>query len=85
MIIKNTSNCENFSNKLVNQTVYINNIQILNSISLEEYLGSQGSVLGPKLFILSMNNIIPSNNISKIVLFANDTSLAITAPRSEEL
>lgn len=35
--------------------------------------------------MLFMNDIIPSNENSKMVLLADDTSLAITAPTSDEL
>lgn len=43
----------------------------------------QGSVSGLILFILFMNDIVPSNKNSKIVLFADDASLAITATKSD--
>lgn len=35
----------------------------------------QGSILGPKLFLLSINNMCKVSNILKLVLFADNTNI----------
>ena len=46
----------------------------------------QGSVLGPLFFIIYVNDIINSNDSSvRFILFADDTSIFITADTTEEL
>ena len=44
----------------------------------------QGSVLGPLLFLLYINDIILSSNICKFTLFADDTSLFYSHESKEE-
>lgn len=44
----------------------------------------RGSVLDPLVFIIFMDDIIPSAGNSKTPLFANDTALAVSAPLPQE-
>lgn len=45
----------------------------------------QGSVLGPTLFLLFINNLPNSVSSAKICLFADDTSLTLSSPCNESL
>ena len=44
----------------------------------------QGSVLGPLLFLLYINDLCSTTNLSKFILFADDTNLFITAASKKE-
>ena len=45
----------------------------------------QGSVLGPLLFILYINDIINCSNLGHFVMFADDTNIFVTANSEEEV
>lgn len=47
--------------------------------------GPQGSVLGPLLFILYINNICEVSNTLKIILFADNTNLLCCGDNLEQL
>lgn len=63
------------SSYLSNRHQFVN-IGMFNSSCLEITCGvPQGSVLGPKLFILYINDIVRVSKIMKFVLFADDTTI----------
>ena len=45
----------------------------------------QGSILGPTLFIMYINDIVKSSKIMKFVLFADDTNIIISGQNREQL
>ena len=45
----------------------------------------QGSILGPLLFLIYINDIVQSSNILKFVMFADDTCLFLSHQKSEIL
>ena len=63
------------------QFVQINNVK---SFEADITMGvPQGSILGPLLFIIYMNDIIHSSNSFKFIMFADDTTLFTTLNSNE--
>ena len=65
------------------QYVYINNV---NSDKLNLRHGvPQGSILGPLLFVVYINDIPQINSLAKFILYADDANIIITADSFEEI
>ena len=64
-----------FTSYLSYRTQYVS-INRINSETLHITCGvPQGSILGPFLFILFLNDIVNASKIAEIIMFANDTTL----------
>ena len=72
------------SSYLSNRTHYTMFQQVSSDSCLVEYGVPQGSVLGPLLFLIYINDIINSTEIGHFVLFADDTNIFVSGKSESE-
>ena len=74
-----------FKNYLIGRKQFVKYQSYESNLQNLEYGVPQGSVLGPLLFIIYMNDLISSLSICKAILFADDTTIYITGKDKKEL
>ena len=70
---------------LSNRKQYVSNNDASSKLNSIKYGVPQGSVLGPILFILYINDIVNISNECKYILFADDTTLVFSNENSIQL
>ena len=70
---------------LSNRKQYVSNNDASTKLNSIEYGVPQGSVLGPILFILYINDIVNISNECKYILFADDTTIVFSNENSMQL
>ena len=63
-----------FDDYLTNRTQYVSIMNTYSKIQSIQCGAPQGSILGPRLFILFTNDIINTSPITEFITFANDTN-----------
>ena len=69
---------------LSNRTQYTNFKQTVSDTCPIEYGMPQGSVLGPLLFLIYINDIVNSSKLAHFVLFADDTNIFVSGANKNE-
>lgn len=74
-----------FRSYLTDRTQYVHANNLDSAILNLKYSVPQGSILGPILFILYINDLPNVSNLAKYIFFADDANLIISADNFEEL
>ena len=73
-----------FESYLSHRIQYVKYNGILSKIAVIKYGVPQGSILGPLLFILYLNDLYKASKLTELVLFADDSNLFIKGHNLEE-
>ena len=73
-----------FKSYLVNRQQYTETVGEKSKYLKVLFCVPQGSVLGPPLFLLYINDLIQCCKVSNFVLYADDTNIFVSAPTYEE-